>query len=235
MREIVLDTETTGLNSTEGHRIVEIGAVEIVHHSPTGATFHKLINPERDVPEEAVRVHGHTNVALKSMPTFATIVEQFLGFLGESRLVIHNADFDIGFLNAELRRLGRQPIDMNRVVDTLSLARKIYPGQPNSLDALCDRYGINRSRRVRHGALVDAEILVEVYGELTGGKQGSLIFEKVSDPAPVFVSEPTIGQCRSTRKFILYAQETTAHTEHVVALGNAAIWLRYRGNLGLNA
>ena len=176
MREMVLDTETTGLDPADGHRVLEIGAVEIVHQSLTGNAFHVLINPERDVPEDAVRVHGHTAAILKDKPVFASIVDDFLAFIGDSNLVIHNADFDMRFVNAELARLGLAAIGMERVVDTLTLARKKHPGQPNSLDALCDRYRIDRTRRVRHGALLDAEILVEVYCELMGGRQRSLMF-----------------------------------------------------------
>ena len=176
MREIVLDTETTGLDPASGHRVLEIGAVEIVHQSLTGKVFHVLINPERDVPEEAARVHGHRFAALKDKPVFASVVDDFLAFIGDSKLVIHNAEFDVRFVNAELARLGLAPIAMDRVVDTLALARKKNPGAPNSLDALCDRYRIDRSRRVRHGALMDAEILVEVYCELTGGRQRALVF-----------------------------------------------------------
>src|SRR6202453_5143053 len=167
MREIVLDTETTGLSPVDGHRVLEIGAVEIIHQVLTGKVFHTLINPERDVPQDAVRVHGHSSAVLKEKPVFASIVDGFLAFIGDSKLVIHNADFDVRFMNAELARLGLATIDMDRVVDTLALARKKHPGAPNSLDALCDRYRIDRSRRVRHGALLDAEILVEVYCELT--------------------------------------------------------------------
>ena len=148
MREIVLDTETTGLNPAEGHRVLEIGAIEIVHQTLTGRVFHTLINPERDVPQDAARVHGHTAAALKDKPVFAGVVDEFLAFIGDSALVIHNAEFDMRFVNAELARLGREPIGMDRVVDTLALARRKHPGQPNSLDALCDRYRIDRSRRV---------------------------------------------------------------------------------------
>ena len=153
MREIVLDTETTGLDPADGHRVLEIGAVEIVHQSLTGKVFHTLINPERDVPQDAVRVHGHSAAALMDKPVFASIVDDFLAFIGDSKLVIHNAEFDMRFMNAELTRLGLATIAMDRVVDTLALARKKHPGAPASLDALCDRYRIDRSRRVRHGAL----------------------------------------------------------------------------------
>ena len=168
MREIVLDTETTGLDPATGHRIVEIGAVELVNQAPTGRTYHVLVIPERDVPEEAVRVHGHTEEFLQDKPVFSAVADEFLAFVGDAQIVIHNAEFDVRFLNSELTRLQRELIDFSRVVDTLALARKRHPGQPNNLDALCDRYHIDRSRRVRHGALLDAEILVEVYCELTG-------------------------------------------------------------------
>ncbi len=183
MREIVLDTETTGLDPGKGDRLVEIGAVEIVNQIATGAVFHALINPEREVPEEAFRVHGHSTASLADKPVFAVVVDDFLAFIGEDRLVIHNAEFDLRFLNAELATLGRPSIPADRVTDTLLLARRKHPGAPNNLDALCDRYRIDRSKRVRHGALLDAEILVEVYGELTGGRQRSLSFAIADDGA----------------------------------------------------
>ncbi len=228
MREIVLDTETTGLSPADGHRVLEIGAVEIVHQAPTGRVFHHLINPERDVPEDAVRVHGHTAEHLKEKPVFASLVEDFLAFVGDARLVIHNAEFDMRFVNAELARLGREPIGMDRVVDTLALARKKHPGQQNSLDALCDRYRIDRSRRVKHGALLDAEILVEIYGELTGGRQRSLSFDDRREFGGALVErirrpvEP-----RPPRAARLRPEEEEAHRSHVAALGEGALWLRY--------
>ena len=174
MREIVLDTETTGLDPLRGDRLVEIGAVEIVDKIATGRTFHVLINPERDVPEDAYRVHGHSTQFLKDKPVFAAVVEDFLAFVGDDPLVIHNAEFDTRFLNAELERMGRAALSAERIVDTLAIARRKHPGAANSLDALCDRYRIDRTRRVKHGALLDAEILVEVYCELSGGRQRSL-------------------------------------------------------------
>ena len=180
MREVVLDTETTGLDPADGHRVLEIGAVELIHQTATGKVFHALVNPGRDVPEDAARIHGHTALSLKDKPVFAEVVRDFLAFIDNARLVIHNAEFDVRFLNAELGRLGLASIGMDRVVDTLALARKKHPGQPNGLDALCDRYRIDRSRRVKHGALLDAEILAEVYGELTGGRQRSLSFDDQS-------------------------------------------------------
>ena len=229
MREIVLDTETTGLSPADGHRIVEIGAIEIVHQAPTGRVFHRLINPERDVPEDAFQVHGHSTEALKDKPVFAALVEDFLAFVGDAPLIIHNAEFDIGFLNAELDRLGRAPIETERVVDTLALARKKHPGQQNSLDALCDRYRIDRSSRLKHGALLDAEILVEIYGELTGGRQRSLSFDDKPEAggAAIVLAERRIGP-RPPRLGRLSPEEAEAHARHVAALGEAALWLFYQ-------
>jgi DNA polymerase III subunit epsilon len=225
---VVLDTETTGLDPADGHRVLEIGAVEIVHQSLTGKVFHTLINPERDVPQEAVRVHGHNFVALKDKPVFASVVDDFLAFIGDSKLVIHNADFDVRFVNAELARLGLAAISMDRVVDTLALARKKHPGAPNSLDALCDRYHIDRSRRVRHGALLDAEILVEVYCELTGGRQRSLALGGALEDAvaPVIAALSRSGP-RPARAFLVEPLEINAHLRHIESLGQEAIWFRY--------
>ena len=229
MREIVLDTETTGLSPAEGHRLLEIGAVEIIHQCATGNVFHALINPERDVPEDAARVHGHTADSLRDKPVFAVVVDDFMTFVGDSRLVIHNAEFDLRFLNAELGRLGLQSIGPDRVVDTLALARKKHPGQPNSLDALCDRYQIDRSRRVKHGALLDAEILVEVYLELTGGRQRSLSFEEEAEKPARLAAIPLLRiETRAPRVSLIQVDEAAAHADHVKALGGAPIWMRYR-------
>jgi DNA polymerase III subunit epsilon len=231
MREVVLDTETTGLDPADGHRLLEIGAVEIIEQCTTGQIFHTLINPERDVPQDAVRVHGHTADILKEKPVFAAVVDDFMAFVGEAQLVIHNAEFDLRFLNAELTRAGRHTIGLNRVVDTLALARKKHPGQPNSLDALCDRYRIDRSRRVKHGALLDAEILVEIYLELMGGRQRSLCFDDEIDSAVDLISIPSLGiETRSPRVPLIALEEAAAHTEYLKTLGNTAIWMRYRDN-----
>jgi DNA polymerase III subunit epsilon len=228
MREIVLDTETTGLDPAEGHRLLEIGAVEIIHQAPTGRVFHRLINPERDVPEDAARVHGHTAELLKDKPVFADLVEDFLAFVGDARLVIHNAEFDVRFVNSELVRLGREPIGMDRVLDTLTLARKKHPGQQNSLDALCDRYRIDRSKRVKHGALLDAEILVEIYSELTGGRQRSLSFDDRREFGVSLVeAAPRQWGPRPPRLARLRPDEAEAHARHIAALGEAALWLIY--------
>ena len=228
MREIVLDTETTGLDPADGHRVLEIGAVEIVHQSLTGKVFHTLINPERDVPQDAVRVHGHSSAVLKEKPVFASIVDGFLAFIGDSNLVIHNADFDVRFMNAELARLGLATIDMDRVVDTLALARKKHPGAPNSLDALCDRYRIDRSRRVRHGALLDAEILVEVYCELTGGRQRSLLLGDALEETDVrVVAIAPRTSPRPLRISLIEHDEEDAHARYIDGFGRDAVWFRY--------
>src|SRR3984957_4241873 len=228
MREVVLDTETTGLDPADGHRVLEIGAVEIVHQSLTGRVFHALINPERDVPQDAVRVHGHSSAVLKGKPVFASVVDDFLAFIGDSKLVIHNADFDMRFVNAELARLGLAAIGMDRVVDTLTLARKKHPGAPNSLDALCDRYRIDRSQRVRHGALLDAEILVDVYCELPGGRQRSLMLGDAVDlPAAAAVALAPRYSERPPRRSPIEPAEVTAHVRYVESFGRDAIWFRY--------
>jgi DNA polymerase-3 subunit epsilon len=185
MREIVLDTETTGLDPDLGHRIVEIGALELVHHLPTGRSFHSYLNPERDVPEEVVRVHGLTGAFLATQPTFAEVVDALLEFLAEDPLVIHNAAFDMRFLNAELSRARRPVLAPGRAVDTLLIAQRRFPGQGNSLDALCKRFGVDATRRTRHGALLDSELLAEVYLHLMGGRQTGfdLVFGRTPERA----------------------------------------------------
>jgi len=174
MREIVLDTETTGLDPKAGHRIVEIGCVELINHVATDATFHKYINPERDMPEEAFRVHGLSEEFLRDQPLFSEIAEGFLTFIGDSPLVIHNAEFDMGFINAELERVKLGALDVLRSIDTVRMARKMFPGAPANLDALCKRFQIDNSGRDLHGALLDARLLADVYLELTGGRQQGL-------------------------------------------------------------
>jgi DNA polymerase-3 subunit epsilon len=228
MREIILDTETTGLSPAEGHRLVEIGCLEMVNQIPTGAVYHVLINPERDVPDDAFRVHGHSTASLAEKPVFAEIAPEFLEFIGEDQLVIHNAEFDMRFLNAELEWAGLGLIPPERVVDTLALARRKHPGAPNNLDALCDRYHIDRSRRVKHGALLDAEILVEVYGELLGGRQRSLVFvgqERASRQSRSLSPEAKARPI-PLASFITPAEEA-AHAEHIGKLCDAALWRRY--------
>jgi DNA polymerase-3 subunit epsilon len=174
MREIVLDTETTGVEPNNGDRIVEIGCVELVNHCPSGRTFHVYINPERSMPVEAFNIHGLSEAFLADKPVFAEVAQEFAAFITGAKLLIHNAAFDVGFINMEFKRVGLPPIEQALVVDTLSMARRKHPGASNSLDALCSRYGIDNSRRTKHGALLDSEILAEVYIELIGGKQASL-------------------------------------------------------------
>jgi DNA polymerase III subunit epsilon len=228
MREVVLDTETTGLDPSIGHRVVEIGCVEIVNQIPTGAAYHVLVNPERDVPDDAWRVHGHSAASLADKPVFAAVANEFLAFLGEDPLVIHNAEFDIRFINAELERVGLAPIAADRIVDTLALARRKHPGAPNSLDALCDRYRIDRSRRIKHSALLDAEILVEVYGELLGGRQRSLVFAMTA-PDSRARTPPTFERKDRWRTAVplLTEAEQAAHRALVAKLGANAVWRRY--------
>jgi len=228
MREIVLDTETTGLDPAQGHRLVEIGAVEIVNQSATGKVFHHLIDPERDVPEEAARVHGHTGAMLKGKPKFAEIAEEFLAFLGEDRLVIHNAEFDMRFINAELTRAGRGAIGMERVIDTLALARRRHPGMQNSLDALADRYRVDRSKRVKHGALLDSEILVEIYAELSGGRQRTLAFDDaIEGRRALRRANAKAAQRAAPLAIRLTEADAAAHGRFVEGLGDSAIWRKY--------
>ena len=171
MREIIFDTETTGLNPAGGDRIVEIGCIEVVNRVETGRTFHAYFNPERPMPSEAEAVHGLSDTFLSDKPSFLDKVEELLEFIGDSPLIAHNAAFDFGFLNHELQRCARDPICMSRMIDTLALARSRHPGAKHSLDALCTRFGVDRSQRVKHGALLDAQLLAQVYVELTGGRQ----------------------------------------------------------------
>ena len=175
MREIVLDTETTGFEPNEGDRIVEIGAVELFNHLPTGRTYHQYINPKRNMPEAAFNVHGLSEEFLSDKPVFKDIVQEFIDFIKNSKLVIHNASFDMKFLNAELGWVNRPALPMHQAIDTLAIARRKFPGSPASLDALCRRFGIDNSSRTLHGALLDSEILAEVYLELVGGRQPDLV------------------------------------------------------------
>jgi DNA polymerase-3 subunit epsilon len=224
MREIILDTETTGLDPAAGHRIVEIGCVESINHIPAGGNFHRYVNPERDMPEEAFRIHGLGTPFLAEQPVFAAVVDDFLAFIGDDALVIHNASFDMKFLNAELSRLGRPAIDPARAIDTVTLARRRYPGAQVSLDALCRRFEIDLSVREKHGALLDAELLAEVYLELRGGRQPDLAF--AGAPAgrgsgAVRIARPI----RPPRPHTPSEAERSAHGELLAAL-TAPIWLR---------
>ena len=230
MREIVLDTETTGLEPAEGHRIVEIGAVELHNHVPTGRTYHQYINPGRDMPAEAFAVHGISAEFLSDKPPFEAISDAFLAFVGDARLVIHNASFDMKFLNAELRWARRPPIAPDRAVDTLEIARRKYPGAQVSLDALCRRHAIDNSMREKHGALLDSELLAEVYLELIGGRQPDFgLAASVAATARSGVSrEWRPGQRPRALPPRLTEQERAAHEAFVATLGDSAIWARYR-------
>ncbi|WP_090592048.1 DNA polymerase III subunit epsilon [Pelagibacterium luteolum] len=227
MREIVLDTETTGLSPAGGDRVVEIGCVELINHVPTGRHHHVYINPERDMPEEAFRVHGLSEEFLRDKPKFAELAQGFLDFIGDDPLIIHNAPFDMGFLNAELEWSGRKHL-VNPVIDTVTLARKIHPGARVSLDALCKTYGIDNSRRSLHGALLDSEILAEVYLELIGGRQVALALSAEAESQfrsgmvrPPARQRPTPLPARLTDR------ERELHAAFVGEMGDKAMWLEY--------
>ena len=226
VREIILDTETTGLDPAKGDRIVEIGAVELLNHLPTGRTFHVYINPERDMPKEAEAVHGLSSTFLRDKPVFASIVQDFMDFLGDDVLIIHNASFDMAFINAELGFLRMPSIPPERVVDTLHIARQKHPGAANSLDALCRRYDIDNSRRTKHGALLDSELLAEVYLELIGGRQTALILEaSVTKRAATVVAAQQIAYQRpAPLPSRLTDEERAAHAAFVTDLGEHALW-----------
>jgi DNA polymerase-3 subunit epsilon len=225
MREIVLDTETTGLDPDTGDRIVEIGAVEIVNHMPTGRTFHAYINPQRDVPAEAVQVHGLTAAFLSDKPVFSAVAAEFAAFVGDARLVIHNAAFDMKFLNAELGWCGQASIPWGRAVDTLDLARRRFPGAQNTLDALCRRFGVDLSAREKHGALLDSELLAEVYLELMGGRQPDLVLSVVASGA---VASGAWTPPPRPRPLVprLTEAEAAAHAAFIAELGSEALWMR---------
>lgn len=227
MREIVLDTETTGLDPDTGDRIVEIGAVELVNHMPTGRSFHAYINPQRDMPSEAVAVHGLTAAFLADKPVFTAIAAEFAAFVGDARLVIHNAAFDMKFLNAELGWAGQAGLPWARAVDTLELAKRRFPGAQNSLDALCRRFGVDNSRRDKHGALLDSELLAEVYLELMGGRQPDLTLTVVATgpalAAGIVWTPPPRPRPIALR---LTPDEAEAHALFVATLGEGALWAR---------
>ena len=210
-REIVLDTETTGLDPASGHRVVEIGCVEVIGGMRTGAFFHSYLNPERDVPDEAYRVHGISTDFLKDKPIFAEKVDEFFEFIASDTLVIHNAGFDMRFINAELDRLGFPALPMSRAIDTVLIARKKFPGSPASLDALCKRFEIDLSARTKHGALLDAELLADVYLELLGGRQVALLLEQESKNTDALRDASATSQQRAPRDFPLNPEELEAH------------------------
>jgi len=225
MREIVLDTETTGFEPAQGDRIVEIGAVELFNHMPTGKTYHQYINPERAMPESAFKVHGLGDEFLSDKPLFKNIAQAFLDFIGDSTLVIHNASFDMKFLNAELKWVNRPIIPMEQSFDTLALARKKFPGANASLDGLCRRFSIDNSSRTLHGALLDSEILAEVYLELLGGRQSGFSLSSVADSSEGSANNSWRAKPRPTPLASkLTKEETAAHETFVEGMGDGSIW-----------
>ena len=226
MREIVFDTETTGFEPGDGHRIVEVGCVELMDHFPTGRTLQFYLNPERDVPIESQRVHGLSNEFLADKPLFAYVVEEFLEFLGDAPLVIHNASFDIKFINAELKRTGHKPIPLARAIDTIEIAKRKFPGARYSLDELCKRFAIDLSVRTKHGALLDAQLTAEVYLELIGGRQRGLMLAPVEIAAAQADSGPKPARQRPEKLGTRITEaELAAHTAFVAKeLGDKTLW-----------
>lgn len=226
MREIVLDTETTGLNPLGGHRIVEIGCVELENHMLTDSTYHQYINPERDMPEAAFAIHGLSREFLSDQPLFVDIADDFLAFIGSSPLIIHNASFDIGFINAELARINRAAVPITRAIDTVAMARQKFPGAQASLDALCRRFGIDNSGRQLHGALLDSELLAEVYLELIGGRQPGLVLSGQTGPGGPDRTTPENGPAAEVlppRPHQPTAAELAAHAEFIDRLDDP-VW-----------
>ena len=225
MREIVLDTETTGLEPSEGHRIVEIGAIELMNHMPTGKHWHHYLNPGRPMPKEAEAIHGISDAMLRGKPAFATLAQDFLNFIGPDRLIIHNASFDMKFLNAELQSAGHKPLPMSRALDTVTLARQKFPGSPASLDALCRRFGVDTSARDKHGALLDSTLLAEVYLELIGGRQPDFGLNTSASPATGTAKATPHRAAPRPQPLAprLTPDEQTAHEGFVGRMSNA-IW-----------
>jgi len=228
MREIVLDTETTGLEPGLGHRLIEIGCIELLNRIPTGNTFHRYLNPERDVPQEAFAVHGLSAEFLTDKPLFSAIVDELTAFLGDDPLVAHNAAFDLSFLNAELERVSRPPLPRDRLVDTLLLARRKHPGSSNRLDDLCVRYKIDNSRRTKHGALLDAELLAEIYVELIGARQALLgLAEATVNVADLRGVSAIVRQRPLPLMPRVTEADRAAHRDFVASLGAGALWKDY--------
>ncbi len=227
LREIVFDTETTGLDANNGDRLVELGCIEIVNRIPTGREFHRYINPERDVHPEAAAVHGLTLDFLKDKPLFKDVADEFLDFIADAPLVAHNGTFDLGFINAELRRLPRPLIMAERIVDTLTLARRRHPAGPNSLDALCKRYGIDLSQRTKHGALLDSMLLAGVYVELLGERQATLGFNGHASAEMNNARTRKAAQRPAPLPSRLTEAEEAAHRQFVKTLGANALWLQF--------
>ncbi|MFN3625081.1 MAG: DNA polymerase III subunit epsilon [Hyphomicrobium sp.] len=232
MREIILDTETTGLDPQKGDRLIEIGCIELINRIPSGREYHCFINPEREVPAEAERVHGISTDFLKDKPKFGEVARDFLDFIADDGLVIHNAAFDIGFLNFELARLALGPIAMDRVTCTLQLAKRRHPAGPNNLDALCKRYGIDNTKRTKHGALVDSLLLAEVYIELLGVRQAAFVELNVGSTGPLGGEIAPLQRGNAQRRPTPLPSRVTvetesAHATFVESLGDKAIWRRF--------
>ena len=229
MREIVWDTETTGFDPTAGDRLVEIGAVELVNHMPTGRIFHQYINPERDMPQGAFEVHGLSEEFLKDYPVFKNVGQAFIDFVGDAVLIAHNASFDMKFINAELKWAQLPQFPTNRALDTLEIARRKFPGAQNSLDALCRRFGVDNSGREKHGALLDSELLAEVYLELIGGRQPDLTLDVVAgrDVESRQIETPTVAARKAPLASKLTAEEQKAHEEFIGSFGADNAWKTY--------
>ncbi len=227
MREIVFDTETTGLSPDNGDRVIEIAAVEIEDFRFTQRQFHVYIDPEREIPASAIDVHGITNEFIAGKPKFAEIAEDFLAFIGDAPLVAHNAEFDFRFLNAELKRLDKPPLAPARMIDTLAIARGRHPGAANSLDALCKRYGIDLSRRTKHGALIDSEILAELYFELKGGRQSSLSLQ-MAQSKTVKVARAVQPAARESEIRLLGEEDVARHQAYFDKAWKEGVWAKYK-------
>ncbi len=224
-REIVFDTETTGFDPAEGHKIVEIGCVELINGVQSGQTFHSYLNPERDIPAETTQIHGITNEQVRHSPTFGEIVDALLAFMGDAPLVAHNAEFDFRFVNAELRNVGRAPLASSRMVDTVQIAKRLYPGARLSLDSLCARLGIDTSARIKHGALIDSQILAEVYMEMMGGKQrGFELGAATTETQAAVPASKLVRPARAPRLFAPTDTERAAHESFISQIRNA-IWV----------
>ena len=225
MRQVVLDTETTGLDPLQGDRVIEVAAVELVNLLPTGSTFHRLVNPKRDIPAEATRVHGFTNADLEGKPGFEEVADDLLAFLGDAPIIAHNAPFDFGFLDAELFRCGRPALDRGRMIDSLALAKERYPGMPNSLDALCRRLGIDNSMRTSHNAVLDCRLLAEVYLELMGGKQpGFELAAALAARGPVLSEGERVAW--TSRAIVVPEESVAKHRAFLEAKVKEALWLK---------
>jgi DNA polymerase-3 subunit epsilon len=231
LREVVLDTETTGLDAANGDRLIELGCIEIVNRIPTGREFHRYLNPDREVHPDAVAVHGLTTEFLRDKPRFEHVVDDFLAFIADAPIVAHNASFDLGFINTELERASRPALGANRVIDTLALARRRHPAGPNTLDALCKRYGIDLSQRTKHGALLDSMLLAGVYVELLGERQAALVFGGNGVQGAARAAAGRAIRRPAPLPSLLSSEEDIAHREFIRTLGAEAVWLEYMSEM----